>query len=244
VTEAKARKRGRKEEQSRETQERLIRVATELFAEKGYAATATEDLVARAGMTRGALYHQYADKRDLFRAVFESVEQQLGLRMAQSAAAATDPAEQFRLGTRAFLEAALEPAVRRIVLLEGPTVLGREEWRRIDSQYAFSLVRAVWEANIAAGNVPPLPLDALTEVMLGALNAAGLAVAAAGDPKSAIAEFTTIIDAVQRGFWLAAHSRSPSTRRRSSAGASTPRTRAVEKRRSTRTAPPSSRRKC
>jgi AcrR family transcriptional regulator len=209
--EAAARKPRRKDEQSRETQERLIRVATELFAEKGYAATATEDLVARAGVTRGALYHQYVDKRDLFRAVFESVEQQLGVRMAQAAAAATDPAEQFRLGARAFLEAACEPAIRRIVLLEGPTVLGREEWRRIDSQYAFSLVRAVWEANIAAGNVPPLPLDALTEVMLGALNAAGLAVAAAPDPKAAIGEFVTIVDAVQRGFWLLAHAREQRT---------------------------------
>ena len=209
--EAAARKPRRKDEQSRETQERLIRVATELFAEKGYAATATEDLVARAGVTRGALYHQYVDKRDLFRAVFESVEQQLGMRMAQAAAAATDPEEMYRLGTRAFLEAACEPAIRRIVLLEGPTVLGREEWRRIDSQYAFSLVRAVWEANMAAGNVPPLPLDALTEVMLGALNAAGLAVAAAPDPKAAIGEFATIVDAVQRGFWLLAHAREQRT---------------------------------
>lgn len=160
-----------------------------------------------AGVTRGALYHQYADKRDLFRAVFESVEQQLGQKMAMAAAATTDPGEQLLVGTRAFLEAALDPPVRRIVLLDGPSVLGWEEWRRIDSQYAFGLVRAVWEANVAAGKVPALPLDSLTELMLGALNASALAVAAAPDPHAAIAEFVAVIEAVREGFRLVAQSR-------------------------------------
>ena len=198
----------KKRQQSIDTQERLIRVATEMFAERGYAGTATEDLVARTGLTRGALYHQYADKRDLFRAVFESVERQLAEKMmlAAAAAAASTAEEQMRIGTRAFLEACLEPAVRRIVLIDGPSVLGWEEWRRIDSQYAFGLVRAVWEGSMRVGTVPAMPLEPLTHLMLGSLNEAGLAVAAAVDPHSAIEEFVMVIDTILRGLALAAQS--------------------------------------
>src|SRR2546425_34186 len=127
----------RKAAHSQDTKLRLVQVATELFAERGYALTALEDVVARAGMTRGALYHQYADKRDLFRAVFEAVEQDLGQRIALAAAAETDPWEQIRAGARAFLAACVEPAVRRIVLIDGLAALGMEEWHRIVSQYAF-----------------------------------------------------------------------------------------------------------
>src|SRR5262245_62066161 len=151
----------RKAEQSRETQDRLLKAAKELFTSKGYAGTAMEDLVAKAGMTRGALYHQYRDKRDLFRAVFEAVEADLGQRLVIAVAAETDPWQQLRTGARAFLESATEPAIRRIVLIDGPAVLGWEEWRRIDAQHSLGMVRAVFEINIAAGNLPQQPVEPL-----------------------------------------------------------------------------------
>jgi len=181
---------GRKAEQSRETQDRLIRTARQLFTEKGYAGTATEDLVARAGMTRGALYHQYRDKRDLFRAVFESVEQELGEKIARAIPLGGGPWEALEAGARAFLEACLDPAVRRIVLTDGPSVLGWEEWRRIDGQYSLAMVRAALEANAAAGNLAPQPMEPLTHLIVGALNEAALAVAAAEDVEAAREEFT------------------------------------------------------
>lgn len=186
----------RKAEQSRETQDRLIKVAKELFTSKGYAGTAMEDLVAKAGMTRGALYHQYADKRDLFRAVFEAVEAELGQQLAMAVAAETDPWGMLRAGARAFLASATEPAMRQIVLIDGPAVLGWEEWRRIDSQHSLGMVRMIFEANIAAGNIPPQPVEPLAHLIVGALNEAALAVAAAGDAAGARESFASSMEGV------------------------------------------------
>jgi AcrR family transcriptional regulator len=204
----------RKGEQSLDTRRRLIEVARELFAERGYAATALEDLVARAGMTRGALYHHYADKKDLFRAVFEAVEQQLGERIARAAAAESDPWAQIRAGARAFLEACPEPAMRRIVLMEGLSVLGMEDWHRIVSQYAYGMVRAVLEVNMEAGNLPPWPIEPLTHLIVGALNEAGLALAAAADPNAARDEFAATLDRVLDAFRAAARPATPAPGRR------------------------------
>jgi AcrR family transcriptional regulator len=197
-------RRGPKEEQSRATQDRLLRAARALFSERGFAGTATEDLVTRAGVTRGALYHQYVDKRDLFRAVFEDVERGLGERIATAAAAEPSPWEMIRAGARALLEASLEPAVRRIVLTDGPSVLGWEEWRRIDSQYAYGMVRVALEANMEAGNLPRQPLEPLTHLIIGALNEAGLAVAASQTPEKTRDEFLASLDVVLAALRAAA----------------------------------------
>lgn len=207
----KRRKRiGRKEEQSRATQVRLLTAARELFSERGFAGTATEDLVARAGVTRGALYHQYVDKRDLFRAVFEDVERQLGERIAKAAAHERSPWEMIRAGARGLLDASLEPAVRRIVLTDGPSVLGWEEWRRIDSQYAYGMVRTALEANMEAGNLPRQPIEPLTHLIIGALNEAGLAVAASRTPEATRDEFLASLDGVLAALRAAAESASGS----------------------------------
>lgn len=194
-------------ENSAETQRRLIAAARALFAERGYAATGTEDLVAAARMTRGALYHHYTDKRDLFRAVFEDVEHDLGTRVAIAAAVATDPWEQMRAATRGFLTACLDPAIRRIVLVDGPSVLGWEEWRRIDTQYSYGMLRTALEVNMACGNLRPLPLDALAHLYVGAMNEAGLAVAAAADPAAAVDQFAATLNAVMEAQRMPARPR-------------------------------------
>src|SRR5262245_32610024 len=129
-----------KAQQSESTRTTLIRVARELFTELGYADTPTEEIVRRAGMTRGALYHQYRDKKDLFRAVFETVEQELNDLVTSAVAKATDPVVQMRAGVEAFLDAVLDPAVRRIAVLDAPSVLGLQTWRRIDDDYSFRQV--------------------------------------------------------------------------------------------------------
>jgi hypothetical protein len=101
-----------------------------------------------------------------------------------------------RAGARAFLASALDPAIRRIVLIDGPSVLGWEEWRRIDSQYSLGMVRAVFELNIAAGNLPAQPIEPLAHLIVGALNEAALAVAAAEDPQAARDAFAAAMDGV------------------------------------------------
>jgi AcrR family transcriptional regulator len=189
---------------SRDTQGRLMDAARALFGERGYAGASMEELVARAGMTRGALYHQYRDKRDLFRAVFEAVEQELGQRIALAAAGAANPWDQLRAGARAVLGTAEDPAIRRIVFADGPSVLGWEEWRRIDGQYALGLVRAVLEANVQAGNIALQPIEPLTHLIVGAINEAALAVAVAPDRRTARREFETAIDGVLEALRAAA----------------------------------------
>ena len=117
-------------------------VATELFAERGYGAVGTEEIVARAGVTRGALYHHFRDKRDLFRAVFERLEEGLVASIASQMAGVEDPWEVLVTGMRAALDAATEPAVIRISLLDAPAVLGWREWRDIEARHGLGLVAA------------------------------------------------------------------------------------------------------
>src|SRR3954447_19363244 len=121
-----------KAEQTERTRAALIAAGRALFAERGFADTSTEELVRAAGVTRGALYHHFRDKRDLFEAVYEDVEQSLVAEIASSVTTATDPLEVLRQGADASLTACLAPAVRRIGPLDGPSVLGWERWREID----------------------------------------------------------------------------------------------------------------
>jgi AcrR family transcriptional regulator len=191
---------GRKAEQSDATRGTLLSVARDLFTERGYAATSTTEIADQAGVTRGALYHHFAAKDDLFRAVFEQIEQEVVERVARGAAAGADPLEQMRLGSHAFLDACLDPAVQRIVLLEGPAVLGWETWQEIEERYGYGLVAAAVEAVIAAGLIDAQPVGPLAHVLFGALSQAGLMVARADDPDEARSEMEAAMDRLLDGL--------------------------------------------
>src|SRR4051812_49541023 len=109
---------GRREAEAQATRDKLVRAALELFSERGYASVGTEEIVARAKVTRGALYHHFADKRDLFRAVFERVEGELMERIGESLEATDDPWELLLAGVASFLDACEEPAVKQISLTD------------------------------------------------------------------------------------------------------------------------------
>lgn len=179
----------RKEEQGEETRARLVSAARDLFATRGFAETSTEQVVSAAGVTRGALYHHFEDKRDLFRAVFEEVERDLVARVAEVAAAEPDVWTRMTKGVRAFLEAAVEPDVQRVVLVDGPSVLGWAAWREIDEAYGYALVRASLQAATDEGLLPAdTRVDALAHLFLASLSEAALQVARATDPAAAIDE--------------------------------------------------------
>ena len=187
-------------EQGEVTRAALVAVARELFAERGFAGTATEEIVQRASVTRGALYHHFDGKDALFRAVFESIEEEIAAAVVQAAASVTDPVAQLTAGLDAFLDLCLEPAVQRIVLLEGPTVLGWETWHEIDTRYAFGLVLAAIEGGMAAGVIRSQPVEPLAHLVLGAVIQAGMVVARADDPAQARAEMRTAFDALLEGL--------------------------------------------
>ncbi len=185
----------RQAERSEHTRRELVRVARELFTEPGYSATPIEDVAERAGVTKGALYHHFRSKRDLFRAIFEEIEQELITKVITAAAAAgNDVWEGMRLGVRAFLEASLDPSVGRIVLIDGPSVLGWEAWKEIDDRYGYEIVRGSLEAAMGTGIIARRPVGPLARLFLAAISEAALQIARAPDPDSAMSE---MMDAVQ-----------------------------------------------
>jgi AcrR family transcriptional regulator len=171
-----------KAEQSEVTRSALISAARELFAVRGYAAVGTEEIVRSAGVTRGALYHHFSGKKQLFQAVYEDVERQLVERIAESAiSSAGDPLQALHAGTQAFLDACEDPAVQRIALLDAPSVLGWEQWRAIGMQYGFGLVQATVQAAMDAGLIEKQPVVPLAHLLLGAIDEGAMLVARADD---------------------------------------------------------------
>lgn len=191
---------GRRAEQSRGTRIALLVVARELLAERGYAAVSTEEIVRRAGVTRGALYHHFRDKRDLFRAVFEQVEQEVAEKVAVAALSETDPWRQQISAVHAFLDICLEPDVQQIVLVDAPSVLGLATWREIEAVYGLGLVRAGLQAVMDAGLIEEQPVEPLAHLVFGALTEAGLMIARADDVEAARAEVGASVERVLEGL--------------------------------------------
>lgn len=189
-----------KAQQTEATTARLIEVATEVFARDGFAHAATEAIVARAGVTRGALYHHFGSKEGLFKAVLEHVQRQVGTRVEESVAGLDDPWEALIAGSRAFLKASLDPQVQRVMLTDAPAVLGWSVWRALDAEHSMRSLRAVLEALAAAGQLSPLPLDALTHLLSGAMNEAALWIAQSPDSEQALSEASTALDHLLAGL--------------------------------------------
>jgi AcrR family transcriptional regulator len=164
------------------TRAALIAAARELFAERGFAGAGREDIVERAGVTRGAMYHHFASKEDLFRAVFEQIEDEMSaVILAAAADAGADPVARFRAGTTAFLDAASRPDVRRVVLLDAPAVLPADVRRELSERYGLGLVRAGLQELMTAGHAARQPIEPLSRVLLAALHEAATLVADGAD---------------------------------------------------------------
>lgn len=167
------------------TRAALLKEARAIFATAGYEAAATEEIVKRAKVTRGALYHHFKDKRDLFEAVVEQVARGIATTIDDTAAPARTPLETLVEGMRVFLDACLDPAVRRIYLIDAPAVLGWHRWREIDAPHGVRSLREGIAAVLEAQPDPALAIEPLTFMLSGASNEAALWVAEAEDEKSA-----------------------------------------------------------
>jgi AcrR family transcriptional regulator len=183
------------------TRGKLLAVARELFGERGYASVGTEEVVRAAGVTRGALYHQFADKQALFRAVFEQVEQEvIAEAAARMAEHPDDVLAAFKAGCRGWLEASGDPAIGRILLLDGPAALGLEQWREVAEQYGVGVVKASLAHGMETGALQRRPVDPLAHALIGALDEAALYVARAEDRERALAEAAEIVDRMIDAF--------------------------------------------
>lgn len=186
--------------QSEATRAKLVKVGRDLFARHGYSDVATEEIVRRAGVTRGALYHHFRDKRDLFAVVVEQVEQDVTRQIAETALAEEDAWERQRAAIGAYLDVCLQPAVQRIVLTDAPSVLGLATWREIEEKYGLAIVRAGLQSVVDAGYIEDQPIEPLAHLLLGALTEGGLVIARAGDREAARREVGEGLDRILQGL--------------------------------------------
>jgi AcrR family transcriptional regulator len=189
-------------ERSDATRAALIAAARLPFAQRGYAEVGTEEIARAAGVTRGALYHHFDGKRELFAAVYEQIEIELAERIAAGAlqANASSPLAAMKAGAEMFLLASTEPETQQIVLLDGPSVLGWDRWREIATEHGLGLIEATLQAAVEAGEIDSQPVRPLAHVLMGALDEAAMLVARADDAERMRAEVGRTLGALLDGL--------------------------------------------
>jgi AcrR family transcriptional regulator len=187
------------------TRQVLVAAARTLFAKHGYADVGTEAIVEAAEVSRGALYHHFADKVELFAAVFEAVEADAVERIAAdvTTSSLSDPIELMCLAAATWLDVCSDPEVHRIVLIEAPAVLGWARWREISTRYGGGMTQRMLAHAMAAGRMSQQPVEPLAHVLLGALREAALYLAAAEDQVVARREVGQVLDALIRSLGAA-----------------------------------------
>jgi AcrR family transcriptional regulator len=198
----------RRQQYSASTKRALVDVAEELFTESGYAATSLDSIVAGADVTKGALYHHFSGKQALFEAVFERVEDDASLAIQTALKGHRDPWEKATAGLRAFLTVVQEPRYRRIVIQEGPAVLGYERYREQEERSTFANVLEIVRSVLDAGE---WELDedlqqTFARIFFGAMSSAGESVSSAPDPIVAATNVETAISFILAGFRALAES--------------------------------------
>jgi AcrR family transcriptional regulator len=189
---------GKKAEQGDQTRRQLLDVARRLFAEQGFAGTATEEVVRQAGVTRGALYYHFRDKRDLFRAVVEDLLKEPVERLDEGAR--PDPWWRLRAALQAYLDACLAPGFQRIVLIDAPAVLSWSTRRDLDVRHAIGPLTMGLQALVDAGVIAPQPVEPLAYMLLGALSEGGLLIARAVDGQATRAAVGASLDRLLSGL--------------------------------------------
>jgi AcrR family transcriptional regulator len=186
---------------SAQTRARLVKAAERLFAQRGYANVGTNEIVHAAKTTRGGLYYHFKDKKDLFRAVHEQVEERIAAGIATKLASADhDLIEMLHLGVSSFLDVCMDPKVARIALVDAPSILGWKEWREVDQRHGLGLIMAGLELGVADGIIAPQPVKPLAHLLLGAAGEAGMMIANAPDPKCARKEVEPALIALVEGL--------------------------------------------
>jgi AcrR family transcriptional regulator len=176
------------------TRSQLIEVATRLFADRGYEDTSIEAVLREAGVSRGSLYHHFASKEALFEAVANDVETSVGTQTLAAAGGIVEPVAALRAGFLAWIRLAGDPVVRRILLIDAPSVLGWERWRAMEEDHALGLIRSVLQAIAEEGRLRPELVGTLAHVLLASVNEVALLVARSDDREAAMQAGSDAID--------------------------------------------------
>jgi len=191
-----------RDRQAEATRRLLVSVARELFAERGYTATSIEEIIRRAGVARGALYHHFPGKDALFRAVYDDVQADIASRVVAAALASDEPWAGVRAGLGSFLDACLEPEFRTIVVLDSVPVLAKDMWESGVEHVEHTelpMLRTVLTPLVDTV-LPGVAVDALAHVALGGLYGAALYIARSSDPRAARADADAVLDTLIGGL--------------------------------------------
>lgn len=189
-----------RERQAEATRQQLVDVARQLFTERGYAGTSVEDIIERAGVARGALYHHFRGKDALFAAVYQVVQAEVATAVVTAALAAGDPAQAVYTGLSAFLDACLEPEFRQIVVLDSVPVLQRRAWEEGGTEHSELDMLSQVLTPLAAAYLPGLDVEALAHVALGGLYGAALYIARSPEPATARAQADAVLETLITGL--------------------------------------------
>jgi AcrR family transcriptional regulator len=171
-----------------------VDAARVVFAEKGYGAAGTAEILDRARVARGGMYHHFPTKQALFREVLHLVEYEFIHRLGSEEVPGENVWEQIGYGCQRFLDLALDPEIQRIMLLDGPAVLGWRDWRAVEEKYGFGLLRAYLEQAMFEGLLQHQPVEPLVHLLAGALNEAAMTIANADDRALARNEVGAALD--------------------------------------------------
>lgn len=188
-----------KADQSKATIDKLLAIAKKEFSQRGYAAASTERIVQQAGVTRGALYHHFKDKKDLFLVVFTKAQEEIGRRIEKQAALTNDLWQQLVNGCRAFLEACSDPILQQIVVIDGPSVLDWNTYRQVDNTLpgsGLSLLKECLSDLLKAKRIRPVPVDALAHLLSGAMDESAVWIAHHTDPETALSQAQKALEIV------------------------------------------------
>ena len=183
-------------EQSAETIRQLIRVATPLFAQKGFSGVSAEEIVREAQVTRGALYHHFEGKKGLFVAVVQKLQEGVSAEIEKNAMAQSNSWEGFLSGCRTWLRATADPQFRQIVIVDAPAVLGWDTWLEIDGQSGAGVLKSGIQGMIDEGTIAVESAEALAQLLNGALNQAALWISRSEDQQKALTEATLVFESL------------------------------------------------
>jgi AcrR family transcriptional regulator len=186
---------GKRAAQGRATRGQLVEVATRLFAEHGYEGTSIEAVLAAAGVSRGALYHHFAGKEALFRAVIDALNERITVEITEVISGVTDPVDAIRIGARAWIDLAGDPVIQQVMLVDAPSVLGWEQWRAMDEGRTVGAMRAMLQAVSDTGRLPAELVELFAPMILAALDEAVMVIARAPDSRVALAEGHQAVEA-------------------------------------------------
>jgi len=181
-------------ERGKTTRERLLSVGFDLFGTRGYEGASVGAILDEAGLARGAFYHHFATKADLFEAVLDRVIAQIADAAAEAARKFEDPVDQLRAGCSAWLDVALDPAIQRIVFIDGAAVLGWDRYHEIDEAHTLGGVKASMRAIDRTGRIPEGTGEVLAHMVAGAVGEAAKLIVGADDPAAAREAGQTALD--------------------------------------------------